>query len=83
MKKKERNTIIIVILVSAFVSFFAAKFLIGGSRDKTQTAEVVEPISAEFSRPDPKIFNENAVNPTQLIKIGENANPTPFNAPSQ
>ncbi|MDQ2973673.1 MAG: hypothetical protein M3Q79_04310 [bacterium] len=78
MKKKDRNTIIIVVLVSAFVAFFAAKFIIGSPDKKQQTAEIVEPISAEFTRPDSTVFNENAINPTQLIKIGENANTTPF-----
>ncbi len=78
MKKKDRTVIIAVILISAFFAFFLAKFLIGSPSERKDTAEVVEPISAEFTRPDSSVFNDNAINPTQLIKIGESANTTPF-----
>ncbi len=78
MKKKDRNTIIIVVMISAFVSFFTARVLIKSPNERRTSVEVVEPISAEFNRPDSSVFNETAINPTQLIKIGENANPAPF-----
>ncbi len=78
MNKKDRNTLVVVILVSAFVAFFAAKILIGSPQKKPQKVEVVEPISIDFQRPDSTVYNQDAVNPTQLIKISENENTDPF-----
>lgn len=81
MKPNDRNTIIVVTLISAFAAFFLAKLLIGNPADKQVKVEVVPVISAEFKRPvSGSIFNDQAVNPTQLIKIGESNNTKPFQA---
>lgn len=79
MKPKDRNTIIVVALISAFVAFFLARLVVGSPADRKEKVEVVPIISDEFKRPNNDwVFNENAVNPTQLIKIGESNNQKPF-----
>jgi hypothetical protein len=83
VKQKDVMLFLVVGIVSAIVSVMASNFLINPSKNKSQKAEVVEPISAEFNVPasDNKYFNSNAINPTKLIQIGDSSNKTaPFNA---
>jgi hypothetical protein len=47
-------------------------------QDQQAEVEVIEPITAEFTQPDKRYFNEKSVNPTQPIRIGENQNQQPF-----
>lgn len=78
MKQKDLALIGIVAIVSIFVATFASNFLIGSGGGKEQQAEVVDAISATFKTPDQRYFKEDSVDPTQIIRIGESANPTPF-----
>jgi hypothetical protein len=78
MKQKDIIIIIAIVVIAGALSFVLSSVLFSTKQNKQQV-EVVEPISAEFNLPDKKYFNENSVNPTQLIKIGDTPNPTPFN----
>jgi len=78
MKQKDIAVILMVAGISAIISLTASKVLIKVPDVKTQKVEVVEPITAEFVQPDKRYFNENSVNPTQLITIGDNNNTQPF-----
>lgn len=82
MKQKDIALYAVVAIVSAVVSVLASNLLITPAGNKQQQAEVVEPITADFSVPasDNKYFNKDAINPTKLIQIGDNpGNGTPFN----
>lgn len=79
MKSKEWSTIAIIVVISAFFSFFIANFLFGNKPTNILKVEVVQPISADFPLPNEKYFNGKSLNPTQEIKIGEDTNKTPFN----
>lgn len=85
MKRNELIIIAIVGFVAAIFSFVVSNAIIGTPNKNPIKVPVVEPISSEFPNPqtDPaykEFFNENALNPTQLIKIGdkENKNSKPF-----
>lgn len=78
MKQKDIALIILVSFVSAIASFFISNALFTSPRNRQQQVEVVEKITADFPDPDPKYFNTNAINPTQLIEIGEDPNLQPF-----
>jgi len=78
MKQKDVALIIVIAAVSAVASFLVSGWLFGKPADREQKAEVVDVITSDFSLPDSKYFNANAVNPTQLIQIGEANNPNPF-----
>ena len=78
MKKKDLILIIVVAVVAAFAAFFVSRLFLTAPKQLQQEVEVVEPISAEFKSPDKRIFNNEAINPTRLIRIGENQNPNPF-----
>ncbi len=79
MKQKDFILIIVVVFISGFVSLFVTKLVIAPPKNRQQKVEVVEAISTEFNKPSDKYFNSNSVDPTKLIQIGNNTNPTPFN----
>lgn len=79
MKQKDIILILVVVFISGVLSVVASKYLLGGNSNNTEKVEVVEAISSEFKQPDPRYFNKNSIDPTLIIKIGENSNNQPFN----
>ncbi|HSX45154.1 MAG TPA: hypothetical protein VLF39_03580 [Candidatus Saccharimonadales bacterium] len=76
-KQKDIALIIVVTVVSGIVSFYVSNILFGSTHRSTQV-EVVEKLDDTFTNPDPKYFNNKSINPTQLIRIGDNTNKEPF-----
>jgi hypothetical protein len=83
MKQKDIALITVIIFISAIASLLISKTLFGGEQSHSQQAEVVQPITAEFPKPDTHYFNDKAFDPTKRITVGPNANPDPFSATSQ
>jgi len=79
MKQKDIILIIVVVFISAVVSYFLSGLLITSDKNRQEKVEVVEKISGTFDRPNSKYFNPNSNNPTKLIQIGDSVNDTPFN----
>lgn len=82
MKQKDIILIIVVVFVSGVFSLVLSNYLISSPKNRQEQVEVVEPITADFKIPakDDKYFNVQAIDPTQIIKIGDNNNNEPFNA---
>lgn len=78
MKQKDIALIIIAVFVSGVFSFVLSGFLFSSPKNRQEKVEVVEPISAEFSQPSTKYFNDKSIDPTQLITIGSDSNNQPF-----
>ncbi len=78
MKQKDVVLIIIVVFISVIISVFLSKAIISTPKNRQQKVEIIDPISADFPTPDTKYFNDKSIDPTQLIKIGNNANNQPF-----
>lgn len=78
MKQKDIALVIIVAAVSVVIAIFASRFLIGAMGGQEQRAEVVDPISSAFVQPDTKYFNQQSINPTQTIRIGDGQNQAPL-----
>ena len=79
MKQKDLVTIGVIVFVSAVLSFIVSQLFITTPKNRTATVEVVQPITPSFPQPDAKYFNTSSIDPTQLIKIGDNSNSKPFN----
>lgn len=79
MKQKDIALIIIVVFISVVVSIFVSKAVFAPPKNRQQKVEVVNAIDDTFPQPDSRYFNNQAVDPTKLIKIGDNTNPNPFN----
>ena len=80
MKQKDISLIIVIALLSAVVSIVLTKLLISTPKNRSEKVTIVEPITSDFPAPDQKYFNSNSIDPTRLIRVGDNANPNPFNS---
>jgi len=83
MRKKDLMTLVVVGIVAAIFSVLISSMLFTSPANRQTKVEVVEPITAAFTLPtdDPvlkTVFNDKAVDPTQVIIIGSNQNPNPF-----
>jgi len=78
MKKNDIAIIVLIVSVSLLISYFVLSAVIGQPGAQKQAVEVVEPISAELPEPSKKIFNDQAIDPTVVIEIGNPANQQPF-----
>ncbi len=78
MKQKDIALIIILVFISGVLSFVVSGMVFGKPSTHNQQAEVVDVITSDFSLPSSKYFNNNSVDPTQLIQIGNSNNPNPF-----
>lgn len=83
MKQKDLPIIIVVIFISAVLSFVMSRALFASSSSRDQSVDVVQTISSNFPTPDTTYFNNSAVDPTQLIQVGTNNNTNPFSGPTQ
>ena len=79
MKQKDIAMILIVSFISAVMSLVISNAVFGSKSSRSLDSDVVTAITTEFNQPDQKYFNENSVNPTQIIRIGDNTNQQPFN----
>ena len=80
MKQKDFILIIVVVFISGVFSLILSNYLFASPKNRQEEVEVVEPITAEFKTPskNDKYFNSEAIDPTLIIKIGDNNNNDPF-----
>lgn len=78
MKQKDIALIAVIVIVSGVLSLLVSRFVFSKPAERQQKAEVVDVITADFPQASPKYFNKDSIDPTQLIQIGNNANPNPF-----
>jgi hypothetical protein len=79
MKQKDIVLIIVVGFFSAVISIFASKALISSSKNRNEKVTIVQPITSNFPTPDNKYFNNKAIDPTVLIRVGDNTKQPAFN----
>jgi uncharacterized SAM-binding protein YcdF (DUF218 family) len=83
MKQKDWALVLVMAFVAAVLSLFVSNLLFSSPKHRQQTAEIVDPITANFPAPPAKYFNSDAGNPTQPVQVGNGTNPNPFNSKSQ
>lgn len=77
MKQKDIVLIVVVAIVAASLSFFVSKKVFSSDADRAVQVKTVEAISTEFKSPDKKYFNDQSINPTKTITIGDNPSQQP------
>lgn len=82
MKQKDIASLVLIAGIAAIFSYAISKVIFKGAYEKV-TVPVVEPLSADFPqiKGDPNykvIFYDGALDPTQLIQIGNTQNNQPF-----
>lgn len=78
IQRKDVLLIAVVVIFAGIISLTVSTIFFTSSKQRNLKAETVQPITAEFQRPDEEVFNDKAINPTQLIHIGDSTNPQPF-----
>lgn len=78
MKQKDWTLIVVIAIVAGVFALLLSNMLIASPKNRQQKVELVDAISEQFTEPSKRYFNEASVDPTSLIRIGDNANPTPF-----
>jgi len=78
VKQKDIALIIVIVFVSGVLSFFISNKFISSPKHDLKAAKV-DPITADFNEPSNRYFNDKSINPTQLIRVDNNANQSPFN----
>lgn len=78
MKQKDILTLVVIAVVSGIISLILSNFLFGSPEKRSQDVETIDAITADFSKPNEKYFNNQSVNPAQPVEIGTSTNPNPF-----
>ena len=78
MKQTDIAMLILIVSITLLISYFLGNALLVGDTARSTEVETVEAISSEFAQPDEDIFNEDAINLTQTIIIGETESTDPF-----
>ena len=78
MKQKDIAVIIAVVALSSIVAYVVANSLFGSPQKRQLKTPVVNAINTDFNRPDTRYFNNQSLNPTKQIRIGDNLNTEPF-----
>lgn len=79
MKQNDVVLILVISFISLIIGIFTSNLLFSSNSKRQIKSDVVTAIKPEFNAPDTKYFNSNSIDPTQIIRIGDNSNQTPFN----
>ncbi len=78
MKQNDIALILVIGFISAILAVTVSGLTVGSKQNRQQKVEVVDRITDEFIQPNKQYFNENSINPTQIIRIGGNTNQQPI-----
>jgi hypothetical protein len=78
MKKKDLFILGGISILSLILGIVISGKLINSSKETKQEVEVVKSISSDFNRPPEAYYNQDSINPTKLIQIGQGPNDKPF-----
>lgn len=78
MKQKDIGLIAVIAIVSAVISLILSNTFLTTPDNRSEKVEVVTPLESDFVRPPSEYFNDDAINPTKQISIGNEDNDSPF-----
>lgn len=71
MKNSDIAALIVIASLSMLVAYFVADMVIGKPSAESVKVKTIEPMTADVVEPDSSIFNDNAINPTVEVVIGD------------
>lgn len=84
MKKNDVALLVFIIAITLMVSYFVGRAVIGEPKSQPVQVDRVVAIQPDYPTPDPRVFNDKAIDPTVNISIGgKNANNDPFTSSNQ
>lgn len=78
MKKNEIALLILIVAISIGIAYAVGSSIFGKTGAEPVEVETAKAISSDIVRPAENIFNENAINPTVPVRIGDPSNQQPF-----
>ena len=69
MKRTDIAMIILIAATSIAIAYFVTKGIMGDATTEPVKVDSIEKIETSIVSPDPKIFNENAINPAVEVQI--------------
>jgi hypothetical protein len=81
VKKSDWALIILIVAIAGVISYFSANALLPAPNKNPQTVPTAEAITApdyKENPPNDRIFNEDAINPTVRVTIGDQSDRPPF-----
>lgn len=69
MKKSDIAMISLIAITSVLIAFFITRSLLGTPANETVKVKTIESMSATIEKPDPTIFNTDAINPAVEVQI--------------
>jgi len=78
LEQKDIAVIILLTALSFTVSFFLAGLFIQTPEERAEQVVDVTPFSSEEPRPDARVFNDLAIDPTEDITVGDANTINPF-----
>jgi len=78
MKKNEIALFILIVAISVGVAYFIGQAIFGNATTKPVEVETAQAISPDVEKPSADVFNENGINPTVPVRIGDPSNQQPF-----
>ncbi len=70
--------LILIVAIAMTMAYLIGNALINTPQSRSAKVEEVRTFSDQLPIPDPKVFVNNYINPTELIEIGNSNNPKPF-----
>lgn len=71
MKRTDIAMIIFIASISVLVAYFVTKGILGDGKNTAVKVKTIDPISKTVATPDTKVFQNDAINPTVEVFIGE------------
>lgn len=71
MKQSDIAALIVISSLTLLVAYFVADYFIGKPTGETAKVQTISQIDPEVKKPDSSIFNEDAINPTVEVVIGD------------
>lgn len=78
MKQNDIAALVLIVAITAVIAYFIANAVIGTPQNDAVEIEKVSPIGQTFIAPDPRVFNDNAIDPTVNIEGDGPSAESPF-----
>lgn len=78
MKQNDIAALVLIVAVAGVISYFVANAVIGQPKNNPVQVEQVTAIAPNFPTPDPRVFNDKAIDPTVKINGSGEASQQPF-----
>lgn len=78
MKKNDLAALIVIVVIAGILAYFIANAIIGKPKNNPVQVEQVTAIAPTFPAPDPRVFNDQAIDPTVEISGDGQQSQQPF-----